>query len=84
MWINYIDEYESPPSHAQAIILRRLFDEGVLTRERIYDVLSEIKGNQKERLTLRLELLRKLIPENVPVSQYEDYILSALQKFRNL
>ena len=82
--VDFIDENESTPSHAQTIILRRLFEEGSLTRDVTYAVLSELKGNQKERLTLRLERLRKLIPESVPVSQYENYILSALQKFRNL
>lgn len=68
--VDYIDENESTPSHAQTIILRRLFEEGSLTRDVTYAVLAELKGNQKERLTLRLERLRKLIPETVPVSEY--------------
>ena len=82
--VDYIDENESTPSHAQAIILRRLFEEGSLTRDVTYSVLSELKGNQKEHLTLKLERIRTLIPESVPVSEYENYIFSALQKFRNL
>lgn len=81
--VDYIDEYESTPSHAQTIILRRLFEEGSLTRDTTYAVLSELKGNQKERLTLRLERLRTLIPETVPVSEYENYILFALQKMQD-
>ena len=80
--VDYIDEYESTPSHAQAIILRRLFDEGALTREKIYDVLSELKGNQKEKLTIKMDRIRELIPETVPESQYENYICNALQKVR--
>lgn len=73
---------KAPPSHAQAIILRRLFDEGALTREKTYDVLSELKGNQKEKLTIKMDKIRELIPETVPESQYENYICNALQKVR--
>ncbi len=78
--VDFIDEYESTPSHAQAIILRKFYDEGVLNREMIYNVLSEIKGNQKERLMLSMDRIRDLIPETVPVSKYEDYICAALKK----
>ena len=81
--VDFIDENESTPSHAQTIILRRLFEEGSLTREATYAVLSELKGNQKERLTLRLERLRTLIPGTVPVSEYENYILKELKKMLN-
>jgi ParB family chromosome partitioning protein len=72
--VDFIDENESTPSHAQAIILRRLFNEGVLNREMIYMVLAEQKGNQKERLMLPMDKIRDLIPETVPVSKYEEYI----------
>ena len=79
--VDFIDEYESTPSHPQAIILRRLYEEGALTRETIYAVLSELKGNQKEHLTLKLERIRKLIPETVPYSEYENYICAALKRY---
>lgn len=80
--VEYIDEYESTPSHAQAIILRRLFNEGVLNGDMIYMVMAEQKGNQKERLMLPMEKIRDLIPETIPVSKYEEYICAALKKCR--
>ena len=81
--VDFIDENESTPSHAQTIILRRLFEEGSLTRDMTYAVLSELKGNQKERLTLKMDRIKHLIPTSVPVSEYENYILFALQKMQD-
>ncbi len=66
----------------QAETFGRLFDEGLLAREKINDVLSELKGNQKEKLTIKMDKIRELIPESVPESQYENYICNALQKVR--
>ena len=80
--VDYIDEYESTPSHSQTIVLRKLYTEGVLNRDVIYIVLSEQKGNQKERLTLPLDKIRDLIPETVPFSEYENYIFTA-EKMQN-
>ena len=80
--VDFIDENESTPSHAQAIRLRSLFQEGGLTRDGVYSVLSELKGNQKERLTIKMDKIRTLIPDSVPVSRYEDYIFTALKLLR--
>lgn len=77
--VDYIDEYECTPSHAQAITFRRLFNEGGLNRDMINRIMSEPKGNQRDHLTLSLELIRDLIPETVPVSEFENYILTALR-----
>lgn len=78
--VDYIDEYEITPSHAQTITLRRLFNEELLTRELVYSVLSELKGNQQEHLTLKIEKIKSLIPSNIPVSEYENYICIALER----
>ena len=42
--VDYIDEYESTPSHAQAITLRKMFKAGSLTREQIYASAADPKG----------------------------------------
>ena len=67
------------PTHAQAIQLRKLFEEGELTEEMMDEIISEEKPNQKERIVLRGERIRKLIPKEVPLSKTEDYIARALE-----
>ena len=45
----------------------------------IYSILQEEKPNQKERIVLRSDRIKNLIPKNLPVSQREEYIVAALQ-----
>ena len=54
-----IELNQCTPSHAQAIRLRKMQDEGILTAEAVSEVISEIKPNQKERIILRGEKIRR-------------------------
>ena len=76
-----IEVNQCTPSHAQAIRLRKMQDEGILTAEAVSEVISEIKPNQKERIILRGEKIRKLIPKAVPIEQTEDYICKAVEHY---
>lgn len=76
-----IEANQCTPSHAQAIRLRKMQDEGILTPEAVSKVISEIKPNQKERIILRGEKIRKLIPKAVPLEQTEDYIYKAIEHY---
>ena len=67
------------PSHAQTIRMRNLLKQDKLTPEMIYSILQEEKPNQKERIVLRSDRIKNLIPKNLPVSQREEYIVAALQ-----
>ncbi|MBR1753036.1 MAG: ParB/RepB/Spo0J family partition protein [Ruminococcus sp.] len=76
-----IEVNQCTPSHAQAIRLRKMQDEGILTAEAVSEVISEIKPNQKERIILRGEKIRKLIPKAVPLEQTEDFICKAVEHY---
>ena len=67
------------PTHAQAIQMRKLFEEGKLTDEVINSIMEEEKPNQKERIVLRGERIRKLIPKSIPLAKTEDYMAAALE-----
>ena len=41
--------------------------------------MSEEKPNQREKIVLRGDKVRQLIPKSVPVSQTEDYVCKALE-----
>ena len=79
--VDFIDENESTPSHAQAIRMRRLFENGKLDTKKITEILSEIKPNQKEKLVFRAEKVRKFIPKNVPIEKTEEYVCKALEHY---
>lgn len=80
--VDEIDMTDSTPSHDQTIRMRKMFDEGRLTTEAISAIMSEQKPNQKERIVLRGERIRSLIPKTVPLSQTEDYVCKALEHYR--
>ena len=49
--------------------------------EAIHAVMSEEKPNQKEKIVLRGDRVRQLIPKNIPVSQTEDFVCKALEYY---
>ena len=81
--VDEIDLNDCTPSHDQTIRMRKMFEEGKLTPEAIQAIMSEQKPNQREKIVLRDERVRKLIPKNVPLSQTEDFICKALEHYNN-
>lgn len=79
--VDEIDLNDATPSHDQTIRMRKLFNEGNLTTEAIHAVMSEEKLNQKEKIVLRGDRVRQLIPKNIPVSQTEDFVCKALEHY---
>ena len=79
--VDEIDLNDATQSHDQTIRMRKLFNEGNLTTEAIHAVMSEEKPNQKEKIVLRGDRVRQLIPKNIPVSQTEDFVCKALEHY---
>ena len=69
------------PSHAQTIRMRRLLADDKLTAESITAIMQEEKPNQKEKIILRDDRTRSLIPKDLPVNKREDYIIKALEHY---
>ena len=74
-----MDMEQCSPSHAQAIRMRRMQDEGKLTPEAIEAIMLEEKPNQRERIVLRGERFKGLFPPDLPVSKREDYVAAAME-----
>ena len=76
-----IDLIDCTPSHDQAIRMRKFFEEGKLTTEAISAIMSEEKPNQREKIVLRGDRVRSLIPKNIPINQTEEYVCKALEHY---
>ena len=81
--VDEIDLNDCTPSHDQTIRMRKFFDEGKLTTEAIQAIMSEEKPNQSEKIVLRVDRVRLLIPKIISVSQTEDYVCKALEHYNN-
>ena len=79
--VDEIDLNQCTPSHAQTIRMRQFFTDGKLTPEVISAIMGEEKPNQREKIVLRGDKVRSLIPKNIPVSQTEDYVVKALEHY---
>lgn len=69
------------PSHDQTFRMRNLLRQNKLTPEVITMIMQEEKPNQKEKIILRDDRTRNLLPKNLPVSQREEYIIKALEHY---
>lgn len=67
------------PSHAQSIRLKKMSQDGLLTADAIYAILSEEKPNQKEQIKLPRDELRKYFPQNYSDKQIKRDILKGLE-----
>ena len=76
-----LDKEQCTPSHDQARRMRRMSEDGKLTKEAIEAIMSEKKPNQKEKIVLSGERFKDLFPKNLPVTKREDYVAAAMEHY---
>ena len=69
------------PSYAQAVEMKKRYQDGQLTADDISEILSREKANQREMIKIPTEKLRKYAP-NADAKQLEDFILKACDHYR--
>ncbi len=69
------------PSHAQAIRMHKMFNDGELNSDTILDIMCELKPNQQERLIIPHKTLEKYIPKSVVPEKRQDYVCKALEHY---
>ena len=62
--VDEIDLNQCTPSHDQTIRMRKFFTDGKLTPEVVSAIMGEEKPNQREKIVLRGDKVRSLIPKN--------------------
>ena len=75
---------EATPNLSQAMRLKEISQKEGLTPESISEILSELKANQRERLHIQTEKIRKFFPKSYTLQQMEDEIIKLCEKnYRN-
>ena len=75
---------EATPNLSQAMRLKEISQKEGLTPETISEILSELKANQRERLHIQTEKIRKFFPKSYTLQQMEDEIIKLCEKnYRN-
>lgn len=73
--IQTIESEDCTPSLSQAVRMKKLSQQGLLDDDKIFEIMSEEKANQKERIKIPTEKLRKYFPKNYSTSQIEEAII---------
>ena len=79
--LNIFEFDEATPSLSQAIRLKKLEQEGILTEEKIEEILGQEKPNQREFIKIHNERIEKYIPTKVKESgKVEDFIIQCVEE----
>lgn len=79
LW-DIIQSEDCTPSLSQAVRMKKLSKIAHLTPELIFDIMSEEKANQKERVRIDVSQLRKYFPKSYTTAQMEKSILRMLEE----
>lgn len=74
-----IEIEQCTPSHDQAIRMRKAEQQGNLSEEVISFIMQEEKPNQKEKIVLKSDKVKKLLPKDLAYNEREAYIVKALE-----
>ena len=69
------------PNLSQAQRLKALSIQGLFTKEQLSAIMSEEKANQKERVKIPVERIRKYFPKNYTTTQMEETIVKLCEAY---
>ena len=74
-----MESEDCTPSLSQAVQMKKLSQSGELTMDKIFEILRKPKANQQEKISFRVEDLRKFFPKTYSVSRIQERILKLLE-----
>ena len=66
-------------SLSQAVQMKKLSQSGELNMDRIFEILREPKANQQEKISFRVDDLRKFFPKSYSAARIQERILKLLE-----
>lgn len=79
--IQAIESEDCTPSLSQAVRMKKLSQSGELDDDKILEIMSEEKANQKERIKIPTERVRKYFPKDFTNTQIEDTIIRLCENY---
>ena len=82
---NLLETMESEdctPSLSQAIALKQSSQNGNLTMDRIFAIMTQPKANQREKISFRTDEVRKFFPKDYTTAQMQAVILKLLDEYQ--
>lgn len=73
--------YDATPTYSQANRMRKLSQEGQLSKSMINEVMSEVKGNQKESVKIPTEKISRYFRSGATTREMQEVIIHALDEW---
>ena len=80
--LDAMEQEDCTPSYSQTVRLKKLYNSYPLDVETIYEIISEDKANQREKISYHVNNLRGYFPRGYTASQMSREILQALEERR--
>ena len=77
-----MESEDCTPSLSQAVQMKKLSQSGELNMDKIFEILREPKANQQEKISFRVEDLRKFFPKSYSVARIHETILKLLSDYQ--
>ena len=77
-----MESEDCAPSLSQAIQLKKLSQNGDLSMDKIFDILREPKANQQDKISFRVDDLRKFFPKSYSAARIQETILKLLSDYQ--
>ena len=74
-----MESEDCTPSLSQAMQLKKLSQSGALTMDIIFDTLREPKANQQDKISFRVDDLRRYFPKSYSAARIQGHILKLLE-----
>ena len=77
-----MESEDCTPSLSQAIQMKKLSQAGELDIDKIFDLLREPKANQQDKISFRVDDLRKYFPRSYSAARIQEAILKLLSDYQ--
>ena len=74
-----MESEDCTPSLSQAMQLKKLSQSGLLTMDSIFNLLREPKANQQDKISFRVDDLRRYFPKSYSAARIQGHILKLLE-----
>ena len=77
----FYENEEVTPSYSQTVRMKKLYSEGMLTSDRISEIMAEAKANQKDYLKIPTENINKYFKSRFTEKQKQEFVIKAVEHY---
>ncbi len=77
----FYENEEVTPSYSQTVRMKKLHSEGMLTSDRISEIMAEAKANQKDFLKIPTENINKYFKSRFTEKQKQEFVIKAVEHY---